>query len=172
MNQEKTIVSAILDAREQRWNKRLALAKRYNSCVICLVLNIPGTNKNPPQSQSALLRLSQQFEAKLDNENIEVTAKVEADSADGRYIMWVVSSPSAKLKRLTVEIEQQDPLGRLADFDLVNSKGITVGRSELSLPPRYCMLCEQVAAVCVRNRNHSFDEVWDVITNNLNQVAI
>ena len=44
---------AILEAREQRWQAKLALARAYRACVLSLCLNIPGPDKNPPGAEQA-----------------------------------------------------------------------------------------------------------------------
>jgi holo-ACP synthase len=50
-------VSAVLEAREQRWQAKQALARRWRACVLSLCLNIPGPDKNPPGVEQAFALL-------------------------------------------------------------------------------------------------------------------
>ena len=54
---------------------------------------------------------------------------------------------------------QQHPLGRLFDLDVLHTDGRSLSRREFDLPPRRCLICDDLAAVCGRSRRHSNEEL-------------
>jgi phosphoribosyl-dephospho-CoA transferase len=62
----------------------------------------------------------------------------------------------AAVKRLTLELEEGLPFGRILDLDVWVREG-PVGRGDLGLPPRRCLLCGEEAKICARLGGHSFE---------------
>ena len=76
-------------------------------------------------------------------------------SADGPCLLMVSPLPALRLKRMAVRLENEHPLGRLADIDVLTGAGTPVSRADLALPPRGCFLCGEAAALCRRRKRHS-----------------
>ena len=159
---------AILEAREERWRAKQALARRFRACVISLCLNIPGPDKNPPGAEracallQAALRKAHAREARAwrglaarNGACAAILHETGGKGADGPYRLMASPLPGRALKRMAVRLENAHPLGRLADIDILTEKGAPVSRADLGLPPRVCFLCGEPAALCRRRRNHS-----------------
>jgi Phosphoribosyl-dephospho-CoA transferase (holo-ACP synthetase) len=58
-----------------------------------------------------------------------------------------------------ITLEQQHPLGRLFDLDVLQADGRSLSRREFDLPPRRCLICDELAAACGRSRRHSSEEL-------------
>jgi len=56
-------------------------------------------------------------------------------------------------------IEDQHPLGRLWDADVIDINGVSLSRKHFGLPARRCLLCEQPAHDCARSRLHAMQEL-------------
>lgn len=70
------------------------------------------------------------------------------------------------LKKITVSIEEKNELGRLFDFDVLNTKGENISRIQIGLQERKCLLCNENAKGCGRSRKHSIDD----LLNKVNQI--
>jgi len=77
----------------------------------------------------------------------------------------IISSPwgARRIKSITVALEQNHPLGRIFDLDVLGSDELTVSRVELGFPPRVCLLCDDEAVACARSRRHPLAELLRVI---------
>jgi holo-ACP synthase CitX len=67
--------------------------------------------------------------------------------------------PLLDAKRMACHIEEEHPLGRLFDLDVIDTTGTPVSRSALGAEPRRCLLCQQEARFCMRNHTHSREEL-------------
>ncbi len=150
---------AVMRAREKRWQRRLALATRYNAPVLTLKLNIPGPDKNPPEALRAWRLLAARTRQALRTASLAILEK--ESGPDGPALHLVVHASSVRLKQLGCALEQADALGRLADLDVMTPAGTCLSRSDLGLPPRSCLLCGREAALCIRGQRHPPEAVLD-----------
>ena len=82
---------------------------------------------------------------------------VEADvDALGPYALYCVAASPEAVKLCCVAIETAQPAFRLADLDVYTSDGRQIGRGELGLARRTCLLCPEPAVDCMRQRTHDF----------------
>jgi holo-ACP synthase len=58
-----------------------------------------------------------------------------------------------------MEAEELSPVGRLWDFDVFDANGVLYSRSQFNLPTRHCLICDNEAKVCARQRSHSLEEI-------------
>ncbi len=58
-------------------------------------------------------------------------------------------------------IKKEPSLGRLFDLDVIRPDGTQVGRTELGLPQRLCLLCGNPAKDCARSRRHTVAELQE-----------
>ncbi len=63
------------------------------------------------------------------------------------------------VKKITVDLEENHPLGRLFDIDVYDADGAAVSRQELGVPGRKCLICHEDAKACGRSRTHSVEEL-------------
>ena len=80
---------------------------------------------------------------------------------------FIVDMDPLSAKKLAVELEETHPLGRLFDLDVILSLKKAVfadgvrplGREELGLEPRTCIICGRPVRECMRTRKHSTEEL-------------
>ena len=66
--------------------------------------------------------------------------------------------PPRDAKRITCELEETHPLGRLMDMDVVGPEG-PVSRADIGLAPRRCLLCGNEVRYCMRAKSHTREEL-------------
>lgn len=155
-------LAAILAEREARWNLRRELAATCGQAVISLTLNIPGADKNPAGTAQAFDSLRQTLRRAIARDCGHaacLTAEKERAGVDGPCWIAAVNLDPAQLKALCVAVEEEHPLGRLADADVLNAQGQPVNRADVGLPPRRCFLCEAPASLCRRQGKHAPEEI-------------
>ncbi len=148
----------ILDAREQRANRRERLESLYDRPVVTFTINIPGGEKNSPKYNWLCgLAVEEYLEAMGDRKGA-IEYIEERSSADGPETFLVVNEDPVALKKTGMEIEENHPLGRLFDIDVTG-----VSREGLCRPLRKCIVCHRDAVDCIVGRRHSRQEVLDAV---------
>jgi|LGOV01.1.fsa_nt_gb holo-ACP synthase CitX len=146
----------ILRARETRAEHIQNLMKdNYNKTVVILKSNVVGANKNPRHMKfickffnDIVLNI---FKDKIINYGREL-------SKDGDYCYYVINELGSLVKVRTIEIEEHYQLGRLIDIDVYNEKSIS--RQDLSCEMRRCLICDNYAHICSRNKVHTEEEIF------------
>ena len=149
-------LAEMLEAREERWKKRIALCGEARS-VLTLTLCLPLPFRRESSWRSFLERKSLELEAFLAEAGLPASRRESLSGADGDAYFFLSDTEPAQLKRLCVAFEEL-PSGRVLDADVM-SGGKAVGRSELMLPPRKCFLCGRPATECVSRGIHTPEEV-------------
>jgi holo-ACP synthase / triphosphoribosyl-dephospho-CoA synthase len=90
---------------------------------------------------------------KLNVKNIFYTYTIE-----GLILFLSIDLSIEQLKNFCVDIEENHPLGRLMDIDVMNVHQ-QISRRDLNLSPRRCFLCGEEAHVCVRQQTHSISDI-------------
>ena len=124
---------------------RRELAAEHGQPVLSLTLNIPGADKNPAGSAQAFDSLRQALGraiARHCGHTACFAAETERAGVDGPCWIAAVNLDPAQLKALCVAVEEDHPLGRLADADVLNALGL------------------KASAV----GNHEFDQGYDDLT--------
>lgn len=155
---------AVLQAREARAERQQALLAQYAAPLISFTLNIPGPMKNSVaylHAHDAGLRALHQA---LQQSGYQVLHEEARESVAGREAFLVVAGGVATAqKRLCISLEDQHPLGRLFDFDVLTSDGEAVHRETVGSVSRTCLICNELAHACARSRRHSLSELLAVI---------
>ncbi|MBN1334182.1 MAG: citrate lyase holo-[acyl-carrier protein] synthase [Synergistales bacterium] len=153
------MLEKVLAARESRWEKRLFLARYYRKTVVTLTMNIPGSDKTRDIYISAHERIMEDFIDFLQERNIALIHLESRVDADGPECIMVVDLPALTMKGNCISFEDSHPLGRLIDSDVMDGEGNCRGRSDLGLPPRKCLICNEPARECIVLRRHPKEEV-------------
>ncbi|MBR0138238.1 MAG: citrate lyase holo-[Erysipelotrichaceae bacterium] len=158
----------ILVHRERRVQKQKELLNLFNLPVITFTMNIAG-----PIKTNQMIRQAFNFgiEKLLDllNKNHHEIIHVEKPCSDcGNQAFIVADGNAHDLKRLAVKIEEETKLGRLYDIDVIDINGEKVSRGSF----RKCLICDQQAQICARQRKHSIEELQkateDILTAFIN----
>ena len=139
----------LLEAREQRDAREQSILKTYHGCTLITIrANYAGENKNTLYSHLISYTLFLEVQKKIK------PVKIFHELTFEGLIFFVVTKDAAReVKAKTVSIEEEFFLGRLADLDVRTAEKM-ISRSDFRLPPRRCLLCNNRAVFCVRNRTH------------------
>ena len=144
----------ILDAREQRAARQKALLAQYSKPLICFTMNIAGPVKVSP----LILRAFQWGLAQLDNKLLDETKILyrQVDPLTTGYVaFFVVDADAQALKDLCTAIEEETPLGRLFDMDVLDTDGVKLER----VAQRGCVVCGAPGRGCAAGRVHPVVEI-------------
>ena len=117
--------------------------------VIAISTNVPGS----PKHLLGLSRHAREALATLHPWPGFQTLHAGPDALGPFYVALCNLSPQ-EAKRRTVAIEEARPSARLLDLDIYDARGTQIGRRELGLPPRPCLLCGAPAGDCIRLCRH------------------
>ncbi len=149
---------SVLDAREERWRRRVELFAEYRLPVVSVTLAVPGPDKTGRGVVSAHRKIAEDFLAAAGAAlGGEPRFREDGRGADGPFAFFVAAASAEAVKRAAVDFEETHPIGRLADVDVLAERPLS--RADLGLPARKCLLCGEDAAVCVRSAAHSRAEV-------------
>ena len=161
-------MNKILDAREKRANHILELMNEFKQKTIVIIkTNVPGANKNPRNMGFICHYFSEIFKEAF-GKKILYSQKIK--SFDGDYFYFVVSDVGKIVKEKTIAIEELNSLGRLIDIDVFNESSIT--REDINRKARKCLICDNDAHICSRNKKHSESELFNEINKIINDFII
>ncbi|WP_224688796.1 citrate lyase holo-[acyl-carrier protein] synthase [Escherichia fergusonii] len=157
----------MLLAREKRAARQRHAVACYRVSLISLTLVAPGQVKNSlvwqrvaGYAREAVLTCCQQHEW------VSVWEK-SVDERSGPEWMAAVCAPAKNLKQAMLQLEDEHPLGRLWDIDVLDSEGTGISRRALGLPPRQCLICQDDAHLCARARRHTPELLLEEITKRI-----
>lgn len=150
-------LDALLQSRDSRHALQQQLLQQHpGGTLVCLTVVMPGSVKRNLYSvvtaQAALTAL-------LDRLGEHVSATRARDLATGYEAYLITDLPALEVKRVTCDIEDSHPLGRLFDIDVMGADGAPISRQAVGGQPRRCLLCEHEARWCMRNRSHTQEEL-------------
>lgn len=160
---EEQTLQEVLKSREERVQYQQYLLNKYCNTVVSYKLNIPGPIKYNSLIKKIFDEGLQVFKSKLKDDLIEIEHEHIIYKNSGPEYFAVINVSSYIIKKLTAEIEEKHDLGRIYDFDVLNSKGRHIERQELGIEVRKCLLCDKNAFICGRARNHEVSELIDKI---------
>jgi len=144
----------ILDAREQREKQIQESVERTDDTIIVISTNIPGEDKVPQGAFRVFTYGCVAVRGELSTHYIIL----DKDAA-GYFSILSCSENPETAKKIAVQIEETTEAARLLDIDVYSNNGKQIGRKELGLPPRKCLVCDEPAVDCIRSANHGIDIV-------------
>lgn len=157
-NNEITL-EQLLKARDERAEKQKKLIGKYDSPLISFTVNMPGAHKKTPVSGSIFREGYAALVRRLEESGMEPVYRETNSPVTGSEAYVVVYADAGALKELAIQIENQHPLGRLFDFDVIGRDGFSISREVLGYPKRKCLLCEEDAHACARSKRHPLEEI-------------
>ena len=147
----------LLASRDRRVEMQQKLREIHpNMTLVCLTVIMPGNIKRNLSSiivsQAAINALLNKFEGNT----IDVITR-DLETGYEAYVVTNLSQHDAKLA--ACDIEDNHPLGRLFDIDVLDVDGIPVKRETAGFQPRRCLMCDNEARYCMRNRTHTPQEL-------------
>ena len=147
-------VNSYLDARDQRQEALSRVCSEGHPAVLSLALNMPGADKAP---KGAAALFSWALHELLARCPASKTLEVSEDAL-GHFAIVASACDPVDIKRQAVLLEEASPAARLIDVDVYRNFE-QVGRRELGLSARRCLLCDQPAVDCMRAKRHPSNEV-------------
>ena len=170
----------LLESRDRRAECQRSLLSLYpGKALLCLTVMLPGPVK---RSHVSLKIASAAVEAVRGA--FSPVFEEFRDLETGYEGYFIVDMDPLEAKKLAVHLEETHPLGRLFDLDVILSLKKAVfadgdadsgasslkkavfadgvrplGREELGLEPRTCIICGRPVRECMRTRKHSTEEL-------------
>lgn len=158
-------VTQLLDDREERYNKQVEMITLYNLPIISFSINKPGSEKNNEIIKKIFASGLKEIESVLSINNIQILDRFcNSEAFSGPVIILSISDDSkrmnrVRIKKIMVDIENNHPIGRLLDIDVIDEQLNPISRTELGFQARKCLVCDDNAKICSRNQRHDMNIV-------------
>ena len=137
----KISLDQLLASRDQRWHRQQELLSEHpDETLLCLTVIMPGSVK---RNRLSLVVAHAATEALLTTFFDHLTWMEERDLETGFEAYAFTKLPLLEAKRMACRIEEEHPLGRLFDIDVIDPTGTPVSRQSIGAEPRRCLLCER-----------------------------
>ena len=147
----------LLASRDRRVEMQQKLREKHpNLTLVCLTVIMPG---NVKRNLSSLIVSQAAINALINRLEGSIVDIVTRDLATGYEAYVVTSISQQETKMIACDIEDNHPLGRLFDIDIFDSDGMPVKRESAGFAPRRCLMCDNEARYCMRNRTHTPQEL-------------
>ena len=180
----------LLESRDRRAQRQRSLLSLYpHKTLLCVTVMLPG----PVKRSSMSLKIAVAAVEAVRGAFSPVFEELR-DLETGYEGYFIVDMDPFDAKKCAVELEETHPLGRLFDLDVILSGKTPVfadggvdsgasslkkpvfadgvrplGREELGLAPRRCIICGRPVRECMRERSHTTEELlakYESIINN------
>lgn len=157
---QEVTVADMMQAREARFFMQQTMLARYPGAVlVCLTMNVAGPVKVTPSIERAFSWGMEKIRAVLAGQRVLFEADIHEKTGD--EAVFVVSGDAREIKRRLCQLEDRYAMGRLLDIDVIRPDGEKISRTDIGLPQRKCLICEQDAPVCARSRTHTVAELFE-----------
>ncbi len=151
----------LLQSRDERRQRQQQLLSAHpDATLVCLTVVIPGSEKRNDISLTVARAAVEALRKTLGHTLILCE---ERDLITGFEAYLITTLAERDVKLLTCEIEDAHPLGRLFDIDVIGGNGLPMTRADVGRAERGCLLCDQPARYCMRNRTHTTEELLQFI---------
>lgn len=164
------MLERVLEARERRAEIREKIAE-LDTESISLSFNIPGYPKSDEVINFIFTGIVFELEAYLRASRIpfiEKSAFTDVDEAGDFFIVPLLPNKfsNIEIKSILEEFEINHPLSRILDVDLFDkdAKPVSSGKA------KKCMICDKPAIVCMREKNHSYEELRSDILDKIHSL--
>ena len=152
-------LNEMLMCRERRDHLQKQLLHSYGLPVISFCMNIPGPIKTNEEIRKAFDSGKDTLLQKLQDGGISTAQMLEIHENTGDELLLAADADASVLKQITSAIEEDTPLGRLFDMDVIGTDGYKLSRSTF----RRCIICGEPAQECARSRRHSVPELQTAV---------
>lgn len=133
---------------------------KYGLPQLVVNTHIPGELSEKPYSDTVYqIAIHAVKEYLTESESLIIDQEVVQDSTGLEATLVIKGTTASQLKRAMAYIENNHPLGRLINIDVINPQGRSVSRKGTQMEPRKCLLCESAASYCAINHRHSLKEI-------------
>ena len=144
----------LLDSRDRRARRQGELLSQFpGRALLCLTVQLPG-----PEKRNALSLEIARAGVEAIEKRFNPVFKETNDLETGFEGFFIVDGQPLEVKRAAAELEDTHPLGRLMDLDVIGPEG-PIGRADIGLAERRCLICEKPARYCMRAGSHTHEEL-------------
>ena len=155
----------MLEARDRRAEAQRRLLAQRGLPLISFTMNIPGPVKNSPLYRRGFDEGLRQLERALDAAGIARLSPETLHAVTGNEYLCAVDAPAEAVKAICTRIEEEGPMGRLFDMDVIAPGGSKLAREE----ERRCLVCGAAGRGCASRRLHSLEELSAAVTRLLTE---
>lgn len=142
----------MLTAREERAARQQRLLEKYGYPVVCFTMNIAGPVKTSPLIERAFRYGCEKLLSALPATPLD---DYRATDITGCEWTFSVNADPDTLKKCCITIEEEAPIGRLFDMDVIDQNGKKIERAT----QRGCIVCGANGRGCAASRRHSVEEL-------------
>lgn len=144
----------LLDSRDRRARRQGELLSQFpGRALLCLTVQLPG-----PEKRNALSLKIARAGVEAIEKRFNPLFKETNDLETGFEGFFVIDGQPLEVKKAAAELEDTHPLGRLMDLDVIGPEG-PIGRADIGLQERRCLICEKPARYCMRAGSHTHEEL-------------
>ena len=144
----------LLDSRDRRARRQGELLSQFpGRALLCLTVQLPG-----PEKRNALSLKIARAGVEAIEKRFNPVFKETNDLETGFEGFFIVDGQPLEVKKAAAELEDTHPLGRLMDLDVIGPEG-PIGRADIGLQERRCLICEKPARYCMRAGSHTHEEL-------------
>ncbi len=155
----------VLDARDRRAEEQRRLLALHGRPLLSFTMNIPGPVKDSPLIRRGFDEGLCLLDAALDRAGIARLSRKENRAVTGCELLCALEAPAEQIKALCLRIEDESPMGRLFDMDVIGPDGRKLARGE----ERRCLVCGAAGRGCASRRLHSLEELRAAVTRLLRE---
>jgi holo-ACP synthase len=156
-------IDEMLAARDQRAARQSEALARFNKPIVSITVIMPGPIKDGVLPRGLLRVALQELDVLASQREWRVLLRQTLSEETGPEAIYVLDTNPELLKLATVELEDNHPLGRFWDLDVIAPGPRLLSRKQLALPVRRCLMCDRPAFECSRSRRHSVEELQGAI---------
>jgi holo-ACP synthase CitX len=169
-------------AREHRASVQRAMLTKTGQVLVSFMLNIPGPVKTGALYDTAFDEGVRRIRAAVADIGAVCKTEISSRLFTGSEYYALLKADAYEVKRALCKAEEEDALGRLFDIDVLylpaeTAAGATasagagvpvkIGRSDIGMSERRCLLCDNDAHACARARTHTVTEIVGAIQDGI-----
>lgn len=163
---ETVVLTDMLDCRERRARKQNEYLEHYHTTIISFCMNIPGPVKTNADITKVFHDGVSDIKDYLKKARIQILDCTEYNEKTGNELIIATDTADSRtLKEAMTAIEENHPLGRLFDIDVIACDGTKLSRSTF----RKCFICNAQAQECASSRKHSVPEMQEFIDSKIQE---
>jgi holo-ACP synthase len=153
-------MTQLLNDMEERYQKQCDMITLFNLPIISFSINMPGSEKNNETIIEIFSLGLSEIEAVLSNSNIQIVDRFcNFKAFSGPSIILSINDKPDRIKKLMVDIENNHPIGRLLDIDVIDEQFNPISRTDFGFQARRCLVCNNYAKNCSRSQRHDMVDV-------------
>lgn len=149
-------IETFLKLREERAIFQSEIIKKYNKPIIVLRGNYPGKNKNNFIINNIISIFFEEIEIIFKDFIINIET---LDTMEGITHIFSINFDPYQLKKITIDLEDNHPLGRIVDIDVFDNLANPLSRKNFNKEKRKCIICDNLSFICSRTQKHTQEEI-------------